>query len=390
MAPLLERRDVIYFDARGVGRSRPALECPEYDAVFLDSLGRDQNAAADAADLLEMFRDCHDRLTAAGHDLGSYTSAAVARDVSDLVEALGYEDYNVLGTSYGSRMALTVMRDAPARVRSVLLELPVPVEAHPGADAARNVMRTLGLVAEACAANAGCGAAFPDLERSVLEIAEQLEAAPLLLSITDPTGASQPFVLNGDRFLLIAGGAATTPETAALIPALLAEAAAGGGPITALAAQFYAAPFPFSWGTYASIGCYEQAPFLTPDVIAAAAAGVEERLVRVFADLFLPAEVCDFWAVPAPPTNEHEAVASDIPALVLVGELDSVTPPIYGRQIAGELSRSQLVELPATGHSIVEHGGCGSELAGAFFDDPSAPLDTRCLADIPPLSFLGF
>jgi pimeloyl-ACP methyl ester carboxylesterase len=95
------------------------------------------------------------------------------------------------------------------------------------------------------------------------------------------------------------------------------------------------------------------------------------------------ATACEAWDVPAVEGFE-EPVESDVPALVLAGEYDPVTPPDHGRRAAATLSRSTFVELPSVGHGAVFSHGCAESLFRAFVADPAAPLDTACVDGIGP------
>lgn len=390
LAPLLGHRDVIYFDPRGVGHSRPSTDCPELDEATMASFGRNQPAAADAADVTAASQLCSDRLVAMGVDFEAFSSAAIVHDVNDLVAALGYDDYNLLGTSYGARIALTAAREVPDCVRSIVVDIPVPADAHIVAEQARNAEDSLGRALAACAATPSCNTAYPDLEQTIFDVAEQLETAPLMLSFVDPAGTTRPFVLTSDRFLLMTIAFLGGSEFIGALPAFVSEVAAGGGGITDLSAQGYSSLNPISWGMRNSIWCYEHVAFLTPEIIAAANTGVSDRWAQLFLEWSIqPAlEACPIWRTAASPAIEHEPIHSDIPTLILTGEFDPSTPPRYGEQIAATLSHGQSVELPDTSHFIVDAGGCGMQLAGAFFDDPTAPVDTACMADIPPIEFM--
>jgi pimeloyl-ACP methyl ester carboxylesterase len=141
---------------------------------------------------------------------------------------------------------------------------------------------------------------------------------------------------------------------------------------------------------YHTMWCYEHVAFLTPEIIAAANTGVSDRRAQLYLDSSVqPAiDACPTWRTSVPPALEHEAVHSDIPTLILTGQFDPLTPPRYGEHIAATLSRGQSIELPNKSHLIVDGGGCGMQLASAFFDDPAAPVDTACLADIAPIEFV--
>src|SRR6185369_11497659 len=112
-APLQSKRDIVFFDQRGSGRSQPALNCPEVIS-YRDFLGTPPTTAEQDVEIdTQIFLACHARLEREGSDLAGYSSAATAQDIGDLMTALGYERFNLYGLSYGTRVALTAMRDLP-------------------------------------------------------------------------------------------------------------------------------------------------------------------------------------------------------------------------------------------------------------------------------------
>jgi len=116
--PYLGDRDLILLDQRGTGYSLPSLNCPEVEAGEEEvEAGEDNGTEA-----------CRDRLIDEGVDLQAYNSAENAADVADLRVALEYDEWNLYGISYGTRLALTVMRDHPEGVRSVIIDSVYPPE----------------------------------------------------------------------------------------------------------------------------------------------------------------------------------------------------------------------------------------------------------------------
>jgi pimeloyl-ACP methyl ester carboxylesterase len=115
-------REVIFVDQRGTHRADPLLACPEWEQFLFDSVSlpfaAESTTVADAAAL----KECHDRLVATGVDLAAYNSTENAVDIADLKAALGIDRWNVYGVSYGSRLALIVLRDHPQGIRSVVLD----------------------------------------------------------------------------------------------------------------------------------------------------------------------------------------------------------------------------------------------------------------------------
>ena len=129
---LREDRDIIVMDFRGIGYSEPVLYrnmAKDILLLYVHDLTPEEMIERS----VELMLPCLDHMRAAGVDLGAYNSAAMAADIEDLRQALGIEQWNLYGISYGTRVAQAVMRDYPKGIRSVILDSPVPagpVEGH--------------------------------------------------------------------------------------------------------------------------------------------------------------------------------------------------------------------------------------------------------------------
>ena len=191
-------RDVIVFDQRGVGLSQPALDCPEVDAYSLEMLDKNPTLEEETRSSLAVYQACRDRLAAEGINLSAYNSAENAADVDDIRRALGYEAWNLYGVSYGTRLALTTMRDHPAGIRSVVLDSVVPLQADLLAEIGPNAERAMDLLFERCGADAACSTAYPDLEMFFFDVVERLNVAPITFRV-------EPYdvLLDGDDLISI-------------------------------------------------------------------------------------------------------------------------------------------------------------------------------------------
>jgi pimeloyl-ACP methyl ester carboxylesterase len=160
-ADFIRDRDILVLSQRGTMFSEPALTCPSIDdfaraaldlRFYSEATKRAHLAATDA---------CHRKLIATGADLSAYNSTESAADVADLRKALGYTAWNIYGTSYGSYLAQTVMRDHPAGIRSVVLDSVLP----PAYSVPANWWNTragFDNLFQACAAEPTCNASHPD------------------------------------------------------------------------------------------------------------------------------------------------------------------------------------------------------------------------------------
>ena len=136
--------------------------------------------------------------------------------------------------------------------------------------------------------------------------------------------------------------------------------------------------------------CQEEVPFGTPEEVAQAAAA--DPLVRSFFQTSPTTgpgvfDLCASWGVQSPDPAEDEPVTSDIPTLVLAGDLDPITPPRWGEDVVAGLSSGTLVRFPSTGHGSLPSHDCAARVTADFLDAPDRAPDTDCVADVEPLAF---
>jgi pimeloyl-ACP methyl ester carboxylesterase len=383
-------RTLVFFDQRGTGYSLPSLDCPEYRTASQAAQALPLTLEEEDAMLRQGLRACHDRLVGEGIDFGAYNSAEGARDVQDLMATLGYRTWNAYGLSYGTRLALTLMRDAPQGIRSVVRDSTIPIQANHLAETPAICQRPFDLMFEQCAADPSCAAVYPDLEQALYDLVAQLNNAPVTLHGTDPwTGETLTLVLTGDRLLWNLHALQYDRNLLGVIPLLIASAADGD---YELPSELIVTPEPTDliWGVFYIYQCAEEAPFNTPAIVDAATADVREEFKHVFLTRWtnFTLDICAFWGSPRSPAIENQPVASALPTLVLAGEYDPITPPSYGRLAAETLSHSSFFDFPAFGHGTLG-AGCPDEIRTAFLNAPASPLDGSCVTSMPQLAFEG-
>ena len=387
---LNDDRDVIVFDQRGVGLSEPALECPDLLPATLDNLDVTDEVAFKAYD--DVLRRCHTRL-AEVTDLSLYNSAQSASDVDSLRAALGYAEWNLLGISYGTRLALTVMRDHPQGVRSVILDSTVPIELDGVASIPASGRRAFEALSASCANDLDCSSAFPDLEQALFDTADALDASPLFSSVVDVLGdprVSHPERIVGQDLFDVTFSALYDAEQARMVPTMIDELRRGDtrtfdnlNLLNLLNLHF------ISIGMFISVDCHEEVPFSSPEKVAAAMTGNPryDALARGPGTQGPGAfETCGYWQAGTAPPIENQPVSSDIPTLVLAGELDPITPPADGRRVSGELSNSTFLEFPGMGHGV-SPSPCGHEVVSSFLETLSDVSDESCISGLSPLDF---
>ena len=385
-------RDLVLFDQRGVGLSEPALDCPELVSAAFDLLDEVDPETALKANY-DALLACRDHLVAEGHNLSAYTTAQSAADVAAIREALGYEEINLYGGSYGSFLAQATMRAHPEGIRSVVLESVWPLETSLLVERLDNGARMGLRLIDACASDLECAAAYPDLETVFFDVIDRLNADPAPITITNPLdGQSYAAMLSGDA---VYGVLLATFYQTQLIPALPQAIYDVSNGDYELMTQLSGARLMLldltSSGMAHSVLCSEDLVGHTAEEIIERVEALPRQL-RGRADPNLAVEygsvaACEAWPVGQVDASFKQALTSDIPTLIIAGEYDAVTPPEYARAVAGRLSNSTLFEIPGAGHGGDTTSPCAIGIIADFLERPTSAPDGSCVADLPELAF---
>jgi len=393
IAPILAERDFVVFDQRGTGLSEPALNCTElteYSLATIEQLLSDEDSLAGSEEALNA---CRDRLTSEGVNIPAYTSAENAADIADLASLLGYEQVNLYGGSYGTRLALTVMRDFPTIVRTAVLDGVLPPQINLFNQQGFKSQRSLDLLFADCATDPDCSAAYPDLETVFYDLVAQLDAEPVIVMINNPSdGVAYDVPVNG---LGLTSALFFSFQVSSLIPALPETIYAvrdgdTSGLILPLTIPLIIGDN-VNLGMFLSVNCHEEVFATTPEALTAdnsAYPGVADfALSAIFGSGEAVTAVCQAWGAAPFDPREVEPVVSDIPTLLLNGEYDPATPPDFGVVAQETLSNSYFYEFPSLGHAESVTGGCPLEIALQFLSDPTTEPDSGCIAEMPGVDF---
>ncbi|RKT19998.1 alpha/beta hydrolase family protein [Streptomyces sp. 1114.5] len=385
-------RDVIFMSQRGTYSADPPLTCPNIDEFNARALDLAYDARSTGRLHVEATRDCRDALEGRGADLGAYNGTESAADYADLRVALGIEQWNVFGISYGTDLALLYMRLHPKGIRSVGIDGVLPPSLAGGAVGWKAAREGFDGLFDACAEQTACDDRYPDLKGTFTRLVRELEAEPVSTTVTVP-GHPEPVkvVLDGGALVnwlvsathLAAGVPRSIDELAHGNPKRVAEQWAGGK----LSPQAVGRT---SHGLAYGVFCSEWTPFESQaEVIRAGHRAFPSFPRSVVANAPLLAFLhkdCRAWDVPAAPDSVRDVTDSDIPTLVLSGGFDAQTAPSSGPYAARTLSRSTEVTVPYVAHVVFADSPCAQSITRSFFDAPTAP-DTGCLAGLKPPAF---
>ncbi len=376
-APLLRHHHVLLLDQRGTGGSN-ALECKGVD--------EDQPATFDAARVREQTRECLAKVSTHA-DPRFYTTTDAVADLEAVRQALGAPRLDLVGISYGTRMAQQYARRHPDGVRSIVLDSVAPNPLALGQDFAANLDAALELQFAQCTADAACKAAFGDPMTSLRQLRAALREHPQKPVSRDPvTFAEHSEPLTALSLVGLVRMYAYTPETAAMLPLAIARGLKGD--YTSLAGQQRLLTGDMSDLNanmmQLSVICSEDADLLAPR-----AQDADTMLGNHLVEGLKAA--CEVWPHGTRPADFHEPFKSDLPVLILAGEFDPVTPPSYAEQVLAHLGNARLLLAKGQGHNVIGRG-CIPKLVGDFVDklDPKG-LDAQCIDQLGPLpAFVDF
>lgn len=368
-----EERDIVLVDQRGTGKSNP-LRCldPEDESLT------DEQALA-------KLKACPDTLDA---DLRFYTTEIAMTDLDEVRSALGYETINIYGASYGTRAALTYLRMFPDRVRTLTLDSVVDPGFILFMDSARDGQSALDKFFARCEADESCSTAFPALRSEFDDLLARFEESHQVeITIPHPL-TNTPYDITVTRELIVnmVFNTLYSPDLVATLP-LSIHAAYADENYVPLISQALLVNAGLYDGMFYAVTCTEDAPLISLDdaeELGGRTAFGADRLVDF-------AEVCEGWQKGEVSPGFREPVISSVPALILSGEADPITPPYHAEFVADSLTNELHLIFSDMGHGNLA-SRCSAGIFESFIESGSIEgLDTACVDNIePPPFFVDF
>lgn len=384
--PLADRGDVIFFDQRGAGLSSPRLVCEENEALTR-RLEDDPSITQDEADAAshDALAQCRQRLLDAGIDLTDYNSINNAHDVEAIRRALGYDQWNLYGISYGTKLGLEVLRRHPEAVRTAVLDSVYPPQVDSVRDNPATFVDSYRAVVAACAREAAC-AAGGDLAERINQVVAGLDEQPIQVEVQDWIGGTTDEVfVTGETVVGVVVGALYSPYRFTDIPEMIAELELGRTEaLQTYLSQDRSTERFFSDGMFYAIACHEEISFADEDEVAATLPadpfGQTDRFDLASNTGSSAFGTCRAFENGQAPASSNEAVVSDRPTLLMAGRYDPVTPVSWAEAAAETLTNGTVVVAEHGSHGV-SPGECGMVIMRQFLDSPDAAPDSSCFSD---------
>jgi pimeloyl-ACP methyl ester carboxylesterase len=367
LEPVRRDRDILLIDQRGTGESEH-MDCPIDDDIVEGQYSEEET--------IEFTRSCLEQLP---HDPRFFTTSVAVTDLEALREALGYPALNLLGTSYGSRVAQHFARRYPGSTRTVVIDGVVPPQLPLGPGIALEAQRAIDGIFARCTEDAACSERFPEIDLDFAALRTALEERPALVSLLDPmTGRPTEIRFGKDELAGAVRLLAYQPQSIAILPLVIHEAANGN--YVPLAAQFQltmtSLADALALGMHNSVMCTEDLPFIDHEDIDFEA--LENTYIGAM-QLEALETICSLW--PQGPLDDdfNEPLATDIPVLLLSGTSDPITPPAYAEMALVEMTNQVHIANTHQGHGQIA-AGCMPDVIAEFVAtaDPGS-LDYSCM-----------
>jgi len=375
VAPIMSRalrdihrnRDLVFLDQRGTGGSNP-LDC-EFDQTEDALTNPDPDEAA------RQLLACAENWPA---DIRFYTTTDAASDMEQLRQHLGFEQINLIGGSYGTRLAQVYLKNYPGKVRAAVLDGVAPMRLALGAEHGPSLDRTLEAIIAHCQTDAACNNAFPNLDQAFDQLKREYDnwADGPEITVTHPRmGEAVELVFSRAVLATALRFLAYDPSSQMLLPYLIHEAATTGNP-QRIASQALMITEQMSdalsIGLNFAVGCVEDFPRWPTDT------NVESTLLGDSIGALYRA-ICPNLSVGVAPEGFSEPFTEDVPMLLLSGQLDPVTPPSYGDEVDALSINSRHLVAPGRGHIVITLP-CMARIASEFIDQASSEdLDIACM-----------
>jgi D-alanyl-D-alanine carboxypeptidase len=361
-AALVDGQDVIAMEYRGTGAADPKLQC---------------DARLTGPTTVQL---CLSKMARLGVHLNRYNGVEFANDIEQLRRSLRVAQWNVAGFSYGTREALTLLRERPETVRSLVLDGVNPPDesfANP-----QQAARALNEYFTSCQSDVNCNNALPNLRARFVAKMQQLNQLPLQLN-----GQS----ISGDKLIQTLTLLQGSPELLAYIPAVMDRFAGAdvefiGSLLVGPAQGELLPPDPtFSDALFFSTICNESAPFVNRAQYNADA-NSNDPILRAYSRRALETlDLCPIWPSGRGADKENRPVALTVPSIVLISTFDLQTPAVNGRElVARHPLTARGFEFPVGHIALQQAPACALQLLISFERTGNpARVDSSCLASQP-------
>ncbi|UJF22311.1 alpha/beta hydrolase [Shewanella sp. OMA3-2] len=364
LSKVRQQRDILLIDQRGTGQSN-ILSCEDSEAISMLAFD-DENI-----DVIAETEKCLMQIKA---DITQYGSETALTDFEAVRAYLGYQKLHLYGISYGTRMAQLYMRHYPEALATVTLDGVVPMQQSVLAIGGA-IERGFELLMRDCANNTACHTQYPDLLADFITVNERLGKKAITQNVRDPqTNEPSTLLLTRSKFTGAIRMGLYAPAVRALLPHAIHQAAKQDYQAILGIYTLSADGLGLAIGMHSSVVCGEDIHRISDQM------RKDAKESYISASMIEGLEkTCEVWKIPPVKDTFSEPIRSDLPTLLLSGELDPATPPNWGALAQAEMTNAKHLISPFATHGVAAQT-CANDLIADLVDSGSVKnLDASCL-----------
>jgi len=376
LKPVRQDHDLVFVDQRGTGGSNPLI-C---------------DIADDSHDLASFFggilpadkvRACREKLQEHA-ELRLYTTPIAMDDLDDVRAALGYNKIDLVGLSYGTLASQVYMRQHPEHVRSVFLVGVATPNMKQPLLFPRSAQHAMDLLFADCTVDQTCHSEFPRLQEEFGVVLSRFNNGPLPVEMIDPVSKKRVQVkLSRSSFVEGIRLAMYSNFSQQFVPKIVHQAYENDYVPFEEAAIHLSPGAEVARGVYFTITCSEGVPFITAKELADETKNTYVGPERVERHI----TACKEWPKGNIAPSYIDLVKSDLPVLMISGEVDSSSPTWFGESALKFLPNGRQLKIRYLGHQF--EGDCLRDIFTSFIKAGSAKnVDASCAEKIrrPPFA----
>ncbi|MCF7833073.1 MAG: alpha/beta hydrolase [Candidatus Marinimicrobia bacterium] len=377
---ILPDRDIVIIELRGLRYSKPFLMCHEIADAERAMMGQNLSTPKTMAVLRKALKASKKRFNREGVDLSAFNNVETASDIALIMSKLGYEQFNIVGSSAGTLVAHHVIRDYPDRVRCAILDAGLPLDPELKINYVPSIVACLKNYFKECSLDHVCDSAYPHLEERFLKLIDDLNEDPVMLLIKDPlSGEKLDYALNGYRlssYLFMRMFYSTQ------IPLLIGNVLDGDYRDVVNYLTNSLVPNYFADGLGFTVFISETGNYEVSDIDLDPTYQVfSEGVMRTGLGGRFWLEVDKKWKISKLDAKRIQyPEPSDVPVLVLNGKYDPVIPVKYDKVMKKNLKNCYIYRFDGVPHSAFDNATeCALPMILQFLHDPSKAPDSRCM-----------
>ncbi|NML22029.1 alpha/beta hydrolase [Pseudoflavitalea sp. G-6-1-2] len=336
----------IFFDQRGTKNSIPCLDCEEVTPAILRAYK--EHLPIDSM-RIDALTKCRKRLVAKGIDLSSYNTKESAADINDLRIALGLDSLTLVGMSYSGGLMMTVAKNHPEAVKMLILNSPLPQNTNYEEHGLNTMNTALDKVFSNCEIDSVASSAYNGLREKFHRYFSDITGKEFSMKYQHANDAG--FTVHySKQELLDAIINRLDARQVKDLPAVMLQIINGNHQryVQETIDELYEGDRGLSYGMRLSVYCAGQIAYSNRALVKQ-----QSRVLPWFAGYAfnnVDHPICDCWKVKPEAASAKLPLISQIPALIVAGEIDPMCPPFYNRLIQQTMPNAQSLIFRNRGH----------------------------------------